>query len=72
MDVPAHCYSTDNAGIMWLLKWLGVNMHHCNPPPLPVLEIEYKDQSRIGGSRGRNIPNRILLKLYVEAILKYW
>ena len=35
MDVPAHCYSTDNAGIMWLLKWLGVNMHHCNPPPLP-------------------------------------
>ena len=47
MDVPAHCYSTDNAGIMWLLKWLGVNMHHCNPSsPLPVLEIEYKDQSR--------------------------
>ena len=42
------------------------------PPHMLLPEIEYKDQSRIGGSRGRNIPNRILLKLYVEAILKYW
>ena len=47
----------------------GMDMH---PPYMLLPEIEYKDQSRIGGSRGRNIPNRILLKLYVEAILKYW
>ena len=46
--------------------WMDMHPYMLSP------EIEYKDQSRIGGSRGRNIPNRILLKLYVEAILKYW
>ena len=52
--------------------WSGGVVDGYAPPYMLLPEIEYKDQSRIGGSRGRNNPNRILLKLYVEAILKYW
>ena len=53
MDVPAHCYSTDNAGIMWLLKWLEVNMHHCNPPsPCWRSNIKIKVEAPGGGAGG--------------------